>query len=106
MWRGGSSERLLEEARDRGLTVTIIKLGFLGPSSLDGFWNTSDWLFALLTACRRVGAVYTSAGTSAHEPQLVCVPVDLAAQGIVNLCAELTTTGATYVLNEASPGGI
>lgn len=85
--------------------MTIFKLGFLGPSSLDGFWNSSDWLYSLLRACQAVKAVYSTSqeGSSAT---LACVPVDLAARAIVSLSTGLGSAGGTYVLNESSPGGV
>mmetsp|Transcript_16509 Transcript_16509/g.30893 ORF Transcript_16509/g.30893 Transcript_16509/m.30893 type:complete len:217 (-) Transcript_16509:161-811(-) len=97
------SERLLENARDRGLEVTIIKTGFLGPSSIDGTWNKSDWLFALVRSCQGAQAVYNSEGYM-HQ-RLVCVPVDAAAQAMVHLC-DNDNHGKNFILNEVAPGGV
>jgi hypothetical protein len=96
-----NSERLLEHAREQGLTVTILKLGFLGPSALDGAWNTSDWLYALLQACRKAKTVYASP----RETLLICVPGDLAALAIVKLCTDSATIGGNYVLDQLCPAG-
>ncbi|WP_215449667.1 non-ribosomal peptide synthetase [Streptomyces sp. ATCC 21386] len=91
-----ASERLLEQAAERGLPVTVHRLGrVVGPSGT-GYVNERDFLWSVLRAGIPAGIV----------PELfedeVWTPVDFAARSVVQVCLRPAVTTAGPVFNHAT----
>ncbi|MER7780061.1 amino acid adenylation domain-containing protein [Streptomyces sp. NPDC096191] len=91
------SERLLEQAAERGLPVTVHRLGrVIGPAGT-GYVNERDFLWSVLRAGIPVGIV----------PELfedeVWTPVDFVARAVVHLSLNPGTTSPGPVFNHATP---
>ncbi|MFD5653399.1 amino acid adenylation domain-containing protein [Streptomyces sp. NPDC127039] len=91
-----ASERLLEQAAERGLPVTVHRLGrVVGPAGT-GYVNERDFLWSVLRAGIPEGIV----------PELfedeVWAPVDFVARSVVHLSLNPSTTAAGPVFNHAT----
>ncbi|MGW1892243.1 amino acid adenylation domain-containing protein [Streptomyces sp. NPDC002004] len=91
-----ASERLLEQAAERGLPVTVHRLGrVLGPAAT-GFVNERDFLWNVLRAGIPEGIV----------PELfedeIWTPVDFVARALVHLCLHRPLTAGGLVFNHAT----
>ncbi|MFJ4833804.1 amino acid adenylation domain-containing protein [Streptomyces sp. NPDC088747] len=91
-----ASERLLEQAVERGLPVTVHRLGrVVGPSGT-GYVNERDFLWSVLRAGIPAGIV----------PELfedeVWTPVDFVARSLVHLCLHPAATAPGPVFNHAT----
>jgi thioester reductase-like protein len=86
------AESLVRLARERGVPTTIYRPGRIGPHSRSGVSNPEDFFGHLLAACLSVGA--------APDIPLVenLIPVDFAAQAIVELAGRAASIGQTYHL--------
>ncbi|CAL9657801.1 amino acid adenylation domain-containing protein [Streptomyces sp. enrichment culture] len=91
-----ASERLLEQAAERGLPVTVHRLGrVVGPADT-GYVNERDFLWSVLRAGIPAGVV----------PELfedeVWTPVDFVARSLVHLCLRPAATAAGPVFHHAT----
>ncbi|MFI8489222.1 amino acid adenylation domain-containing protein [Streptomyces rubrogriseus] len=91
------SERLLEQAEERGLPVTVHRLGrVVGPAGT-GYVNERDFLWSVLRAGIPEGIV----------PELfedeIWTPVDFVARAVVHLSLNPGTRPAGAVFNHATP---
>ncbi|MFJ6894103.1 amino acid adenylation domain-containing protein [Streptomyces hokutonensis] len=75
-----ASERLLEQAAERGLPVTVHRLGRVVGSSGTGYANERDFLWSVLRAGIPAGIV-----PDLFEDE-VWTPVDFVARSVVHLC--------------------
>lgn len=75
------AEQLLLRARERGLAVSIFRLGLLGPNSRTGAGPRQDWLTLALPGLAEL------TGTLSLRPDLAfdLTPVDYAARALVHL---------------------
>lgn len=90
------AEQLVARAGQRGLPVTIYRLGNLGGDRQNATWNPQDFTLLLLAACARYSAA------PAVEWAVEMTPVDFVAQVIVRLVQQPDhTIGKTlHVLND------
>ncbi|MFD4600527.1 amino acid adenylation domain-containing protein [Streptomyces sp. NPDC058464] len=90
-----AAERLLEQAAERGLPVTVHRLGRIVGPAATGYVNERDFLWSVLRAGIPAGIV----------PELleeeIWTPVDHVARALVHLCLGRRPTGAT-VFNHAA----
>ncbi|WTW23729.1 thioester reductase domain-containing protein [Streptomyces sp. NBC_00019] len=90
-----AAERLLEQAAERGMPVTVHRLGrILGPAAT-GYVNERDFLWSVLRAGIPAGIV-----PDLFEEE-TWTPVDHVAQALVHLCLRQRPPGAT-VFNHAA----
>jgi amino acid adenylation domain-containing protein/thioester reductase-like protein len=75
------AERLVEQARERGIHAYIHRPGRLTGHSVSGAFNDDDFLVQLLDACGRVGAA------PILNVDVDMTPVDAASRALVRLCA-------------------
>ncbi|KAH9494553.1 hypothetical protein Btru_019837 [Bulinus truncatus] len=73
------AEQLVSRARDRGLPVTIYRLGNLSGDSLQAYWNPQDFTLLILQACARTGLAPNI------DWNMEMTPVDFVATVIVKL---------------------
>ncbi|WP_221349663.1 non-ribosomal peptide synthetase [Streptomyces beigongshangae] len=91
-----ASERLLEQAAERGLPVTVHRLGrVVGPSGT-GYVNERDFLWSVLRAGIPAGIV-----PDLFEDE-VWTPVDFVARSLVHLCLGAGRRAAGPVFNHAT----
>ncbi|WP_217554382.1 non-ribosomal peptide synthetase [Streptomyces sp. GbtcB6] len=90
-----AAERLLEQAAERGLPVTVHRLGRIVGPAATGYVNARDFLWSVLRAGIPAGIV----------PELfeeeIWMPVDHVARALVHLCLVRRPPGAT-VFNHAT----
>ncbi|WP_349307826.1 MULTISPECIES: amino acid adenylation domain-containing protein [unclassified Streptomyces] len=84
-----ASERLAEQAAERGLPVTLHRLGRVVGAADTGYVNERDFLWSVLRAGIPAGIV-----PDLFEAE-VWTPVDFVAQAVVRLSANATDTAAT-----------
>ncbi|WP_055494254.1 non-ribosomal peptide synthetase [Streptomyces sp. TP-A0356] len=92
------AEALVDEARRRGLPVTVFRPTRISGDTTTGVCQTSDFLWLLLKGCLQVGAApddYTSA--------FDLVPVDGVSAAVVSLAVDPATAGRTYHVSGESP---
>ncbi|WP_328491587.1 amino acid adenylation domain-containing protein [Streptomyces sp. NBC_00414] len=91
-----ASERLLEQAAERGLPVTVHRLGrVVGPSGT-GYVNERDFLWSVLRAGVPAGIV-----PDLFEDE-VWTPVDFVARSLVRLCLTADPRATGPVFNHAT----
>ena len=96
-------ERLVETAIERGLSATIVRLGFIGGSSATGVCNPKDFLCRLLIGICHTRAFPESSGPDAQTLTRF-LPVDVTARALsVLLGAENVASTAGVV--HLSAGG-
>ncbi|MFF1744521.1 amino acid adenylation domain-containing protein [Streptomyces mirabilis] len=92
-----AAERLLEQAAERGLPVTVHRLGRIVGPYATGYVNERDFLWSVLRAGVPAGIV-----PDLFEEE-TWTPVDHAAQALVHVCLGQAAPGAT-VFNHAADG--
>ncbi|MFE2718075.1 amino acid adenylation domain-containing protein [Streptomyces mirabilis] len=92
-----AAERLLEQAAERGLPVTVHRLGRIVGPYATGYVNERDFLWSVLRAGVPAGIV-----PDLFEEE-TWTPVDHAAQALVHVCLGQAAPGAT-VFNHAAGG--
>ncbi|MBE9224526.1 thioester reductase domain-containing protein [Phormidium sp. LEGE 05292] len=73
------AEKLVNVARDRGLPVSIYRLGRISGHSQTGVFNVNDFLYRLIIGCVELGSIPDT------EMMLNIIPVDYASKAIVHL---------------------
>lgn len=91
------SERMIEEARERGVPVTIYRPGHVTGHSETGVANTDDLLHNIVRACLMVGAA------PFRSLDLDVTPVDYVSRAIVYLAQQPDTLGGTFHLTNPTP---
>ena len=90
-------ERLMEQARERGLPVVVYRPGVLSGDSRTGIGNTRDMIWNLIRACVQMGTTPTG------DKPLDIVPVDYVAAGIVRLSLTEGAAGPVYHFANSNP---
>jgi thioester reductase-like protein len=91
------AERLIAEARSRGLPVSIYRPGHITGHSRTGASNTGDLLHSILLACWRLGSIPSRGG------DLDMTPVDYVSEGIVELSLRAECLGGVFHLTNPHP---
>jgi amino acid adenylation domain-containing protein/thioester reductase-like protein len=88
------AEKLIAEARTRGIPASVYRLGRITWDSRDGGWNENDALYHILNTCLRLGS-------APDVPAwLDMTPVDFVARAIVALAFRPgARAGAFHILN-------
>jgi thioester reductase-like protein len=74
------AERLVHQARERGLPVTIHRPGMIGGDTVNGCCNLSDWVTRFIRGC-----MVMSAYPDTNKRTLAMIPVDTVADIIMYL---------------------
>ncbi|MBW4550124.1 MAG: amino acid adenylation domain-containing protein [Aphanocapsa sp. GSE-SYN-MK-11-07L] len=94
------AEMLVTTARDRGLPVSIYRLGRLSGHSQTGVFNPNDFLYRLMIGCVQLGSAPDT------ETMLDMIPVDYASRAIVHLSKQSmqsTSKGQVFHLVHPNP---
>ncbi|NOJ52618.1 non-ribosomal peptide synthetase [Myxococcus xanthus] len=91
------AERLVAQARSRGMQVAIYRLGNVTGHSQTGVWNTTDFVTRSLKSFIQLGSMPVLDGT------LDLLPVDFVAKAIVHLSREPQSFGRTFHLSHPLP---
>ncbi|GAB4190085.1 MAG: hypothetical protein Fur006_31860 [Coleofasciculaceae cyanobacterium] len=90
------AEKLVTQARDRGLPVSIYRLGRVSGHSQTGVFNPNDFLYRLIKGCIQLGSV--PEGEMLEE----MAPVDYVSQAIVHLSRQKESLGKNFhVINSS-----
>lgn len=90
------AEKLVTQARDRGLSVSIYRLGRVSGHSQTGVFNTNDFLYRLIKGCIQLGSV--PEGEILEE----MAPVDYVSQAVVHLSRQKESLGKNFhVINSS-----
>ncbi|AFZ33308.1 thioester reductase domain protein (plasmid) [Gloeocapsa sp. PCC 7428] len=73
------AEKLVSIARDRGLSVSIYRLGAVAGHSKTGVFNRDDFLYKLIQGCIQIGSAPIS------DMMLNIIPIDYTSQAIIHL---------------------
>ncbi|MCM2370264.1 type I polyketide synthase [Aporhodopirellula aestuarii] len=90
-------EKMIEEARQSGLSVTIYRPGHVTGHSETGVANVNDLLHSIVRACLLVGAV------PFRDLALDLTPVDYVARAIVFLSQQPESKGKDFQLTNPHP---
>jgi thioester reductase-like protein len=85
-----AAERLVLQARTRGLPVTIHRPGTISGSAQSGNWNTHDYFPLFLKGCIQLGAI------PHQETQWRLTPVDYVSKAIIHLISRPDSLGRTF----------
>ncbi|KAL4230934.1 hypothetical protein ACF0H5_011308 [Mactra antiquata] len=90
------SEQLMRRASQRGIPVTIYRLGNMSGDSQHAYWNPQDFTLILLQACLELGKAPDV------NWKMEMTPVDFAAKFIVNMTSKSwQTLGKTFhIIND------
>lgn len=86
------AEKLVNTARDRGLPVSIYRLGRISGHSQTGVFNANDFLYKLIIGCVQLGSIPDT------EMMLNIIPVDYASKAIVHLSQQQVSWGKVFHL--------
>jgi amino acid adenylation domain-containing protein/thioester reductase-like protein len=92
-----AAERLVAEARDRGMAVTIHRLGIVSGDSETGRWNTNDF------ACRALKAYIQLGSMPLLDGVIEMIPVDYATRAVVHISRGAAALGKTFHLVHPRP---
>ncbi|MEZ6033489.1 MAG: thioester reductase domain-containing protein [Planctomycetaceae bacterium] len=90
-------EKLAQEARRRGIPVTIYRPGHITGDSRTGISNTSDLLHTIVLMCLQLGAA------PLRDVELDVTPVDYVAQAIVQLSMQQESENSDFLLTNPIP---
>jgi myxalamid-type nonribosomal peptide synthetase MxaA len=90
------AEKLIEQARQRGMTAYVHRAGRLSGDSATGAFNEDDFLVGLLDACSQVGAAPDL------DVMVDMTPADVASRALV-LLAKAQPTQSTFHLVHPRP---
>ncbi|EDM74616.1 non-ribosomal peptide synthase [Plesiocystis pacifica SIR-1] len=93
-----TAERLVQQARSRGLPVRVFRPGVVSGSTQTGAWQP-DMVAALLKSFAETG----TAITPTNDGHLDAAPVDYVAQAIVHIASKPDTLGEVFHLNNPRP---
>jgi thioester reductase-like protein len=93
------TEQLVWQAAARGIPVTVHRPGFIAGSSLDGGWNSADFLCRLLKAIIEMGSM-----PGDLQMDLDFSPVDYVARSIVYLSRQPASRGRAFHLQHPFGG--
>jgi myxalamid-type nonribosomal peptide synthetase MxaA len=86
------AEKLVKAAGDRGLTVSIYRIGRIWGHSQTGVFNVNDYLYRLIIGCVELGSI--------PDVELIenIIPVDYASQAIIHLSQQQDSGGKAFHL--------
>lgn len=90
-------EKLIQEARHRGIPVTIYRPGHITGHSITGASNTNDLLHTLVIICLRLGAA------PLRDVEIDVSPVDYVAQALVELSFQPQSVNRDFHLTNPIP---
>lgn len=91
------AEKSVTTARDRGIPVSIYRLGRISGHSQTGVFNLNDFLYRLIIGCVHLGSVPDA------EEMLDMVPIDYASQAIVYLSQQPVSCGKAFHIVHPNP---
>ncbi|MEM9510157.1 MAG: thioester reductase domain-containing protein, partial [Cyanobacteria bacterium P01_E01_bin.35] len=91
------AEKLVQTARERGLTVCIYRLGRIGGHSKTGVFNQNDFLYRLIIGCVELGSIPDV------EMMQDIIPLDYAARAIIHLSQQQNSWGQAFHLVHPQP---
>jgi thioester reductase-like protein len=91
------AEQIGQIGRDRGIPLTIYRLGAISGSSQTGAFNANDFLYRLMVGCVQLGSVPDRAMT------LDMLPVDYVSQAIITLSQQPAAIGQAFHLVHPHP---
>ena len=91
------AETMIEEARRRGLPVSIYRPGHVTGDSRTGASNTGDLLHSLLLVCWQLGSA------PLRDAEFDVTPVDYVARALVELSLRNEALGGTFHLTNPEP---
>ncbi|WP_330460381.1 amino acid adenylation domain-containing protein [Streptomyces sp. NBC_00820] len=92
------AEALVDEARRRGLPVTVFRPTRISGDSTSGLCQTSDFFWLFVRGCLQAGAA-----PAGYAPAFDLVPVDGVSAAIAALALDPSTAGGTYHLSGERP---
>lgn len=90
-------EGILQEARQRGVPVTIYRPGHITGDSRTGIGNEDDLLHSVVLMCVEIGAA------PMHDVEVDATPVDFVSRSIVSLSKQNDSDGEIYHLTNPNP---
>jgi len=90
-------EKMIQQARERGLPVSIYRPGYVTGDSRTGACKADDFLHTITLACARVGSI------PALDLNMEVTPVDYVSRAIVQLSQQPEHLGNTYHLVNPQP---
>jgi thioester reductase-like protein len=91
------AEKMMLQARDRGLPVCIYRLPFISGDSNTGAWNTSDFTCLLIRGCMEMGTA------PVLDYWINSCPVNYASTAIAYLSAQPASEGQVFHLMNPNP---
>lgn len=91
------AEKLIEQARERGLPVAIYRPGLVSGHSVSGAWNTDNLISSMTRACVLLGSV------PSLDVMVNIVPVDFVSGAIIHLSKNPKNFGKVYHLDNPEP---
>jgi amino acid adenylation domain-containing protein/thioester reductase-like protein len=91
------AEKLIAEARSRGIPVSIYRPGYITGSSRTGVWNTDDFICRMIKGCIQLGSAPDTDDT------VDMIPVDYVAKAIVHLSKQNQSPGRAFHLINPHP---
>ncbi|OAD20502.1 thioester reductase domain-containing protein, partial [Candidatus Thiomargarita nelsonii] len=91
------AEKLVMQARDRGLPVCIYRPGRITGHTQTGICNTDDFFFRLLKGCIQLGIAPTV------DTMVDVMPVDYVSRAVIHLSRQRESLGKAFHLFNPSP---
>jgi amino acid adenylation domain-containing protein/thioester reductase-like protein len=91
------AEQLVATGGDRGIPVSIYRLGRLSGQSQTGVFNQNDLLYRLIIGCVQLGSA------PEDKTPLDMIPIDYASRAIVHLSQQSASQGRTFHLIHPHP---
>jgi len=91
------AEKILAIARQRGMPVTVYRLGLVTGDTVNGFANLDDYVYRLIKGCLQVRCIPKMEGAANF------VPVDFVSKAIVYLSRQEDSLGKTFHLVHPEP---
>jgi thioester reductase-like protein len=83
-------EKLVQAAGDRGLPVSIYRIGRVAGHSKTGVFNVNDFLYRLIIGCVELGSIPNA------EMMQDIIPVDYVSQAIIHLSLKQNSWGKAF----------
>jgi|WetSurSiteA1Bulk_404760.scaffolds.fasta_scaffold00017_13 myxalamid-type nonribosomal peptide synthetase MxaA len=87
------AEKIMLLASKRGFPVSIYRPATVAGDSINGVWNSDDFLCRLLKGCLQLGSVPNA------NQRIELAPVDYISKAIVKLSQQVNSVGACFHLN-------
>jgi thioester reductase-like protein len=86
------AEQLVSQAGERGIPVSIYRIGDIGSDSRTGVWSTKEMLTRIIKACIQLGCAPDT------DFQVALLPVDYVSKALVNLSFQKASVGQKFHL--------